>query len=279
MDNGAFPGGEYNRSSKSHPIVFNTGQIMLGLVAWYRKTGDSNTADSLKKAADWLLAVQEPDGSWLQHTYGRIKTAYHTRVAWPLALSGKIFSEEKYTKAAARFVEWVLKNTNHKTGWVSLMGFDEEDHHSEKSVTHTLAYTYRGLLEYALLDDRQDIIDLVSKAMESIIDHYESCGFLSAVLDSKWQNVEKSTCLTGNCQLAIIWLKLYRINNNKRFLTAEKILTSVKNYQSLHSLDSGIRGGICGSVPLWGSYIRYGYPNWAAKFFIDALLLLVKATP
>lgn len=48
----------------------------------------------------------------------------------------------------------------------------------------------------------------------------------------------------------------------------------VKQYHSLDSSNDGIRGGISGSAPLWGSYIRFGYPNWAAKFFIDAMLLL-----
>ena len=32
-------------------------------------------------------------------------------------------------------------------------------------------------------------------------------------------------------------------------------------------------GGIPGSLPLWGSYAPFTYPSWAAKFFIDALLL------
>ena len=34
-----------------------------------------------------------------------------------------------------------------------------------------------------------------------------------------------------------------------------------------------IRGGIAGAYPIWGGYERLGYPNWAAKFFADALML------
>jgi len=34
-----------------------------------------------------------------------------------------------------------------------------------------------------------------------------------------------------------------------------------------------VRGAIAGSYPLWGRYLRWRYPNWAAKFFLDALLL------
>ena len=32
------------------------------------------------------------------------------------------------------------------------------------------------------------------------------------------------------------------------------------------------RGGIKGSHPIWGGYDPFRYPNWAAKFFVDALL-------
>jgi len=33
------------------------------------------------------------------------------------------------------------------------------------------------------------------------------------------------------------------------------------------------RGGISGSDPLWGSYNPLTYINWAAKFYMDALIL------
>jgi hypothetical protein len=30
---------------------------------------------------------------------------------------------------------------------------------------------------------------------------------------------------------------------------------------------------VAGSFPIWGRYAPLSYPNWAAKFFVDALLL------
>ena len=32
-------------------------------------------------------------------------------------------------------------------------------------------------------------------------------------------------------------------------------------------------GGLPGSFPTWGQYMRFALPNWAAKFYLDALLL------
>jgi hypothetical protein len=33
------------------------------------------------------------------------------------------------------------------------------------------------------------------------------------------------------------------------------------------------RGAIPGSFPIWGRYEPFAFPNWATKFFCDALLL------
>ena len=34
-----------------------------------------------------------------------------------------------------------------------------------------------------------------------------------------------------------------------------------------------MRGAIPGSAPIWGAYSRFEFPNWAAKFFADALIM------
>jgi hypothetical protein len=34
-----------------------------------------------------------------------------------------------------------------------------------------------------------------------------------------------------------------------------------------------VRGAIPGSAPIWGAYSRFEFPNWAAKFFADALIM------
>ena len=43
--------------------------------------------------------------------------------------------------------------------------------------------------------------------------------------------------------------------------------------QNLQTPDMNIRGGIKGSHPVNGGYMTWRYPNWAAKFFMDALML------
>jgi len=88
------------------PAVFNTGQIMLGLIAWYQEQVRRFVLDSLKRSAEWLVSVQETDGSWEKFTYGGVKPTNYTRVAWPLAVVGQVCSEPKYFEAADKFIKW-----------------------------------------------------------------------------------------------------------------------------------------------------------------------------
>jgi folate-dependent phosphoribosylglycinamide formyltransferase PurN len=68
-------------------------------------------------------------------------------------------------------------------------------------------------------------------------------------------------------------MRLYRRFGDIRFLNgALKALDLVKNTQILDSPYPGINGGVAGSFPVWGSYIRFAFPNWAAKFLLDGLL-------
>ena len=41
----------------------------------------------------------------------------------------------------------------------------------------------------------------------------------------------------------------------------------------MDAADERIKGAISGSYPIWGEYQRLAFPNWATKFFVDALLL------
>jgi folate-dependent phosphoribosylglycinamide formyltransferase PurN len=73
--------------------------------------------------------------------------------------------------------------------------------------------------------------------------------------------------------MALIWFRLAEIDSDARFInTAIKSLDLVKAAQPMKSRDPGIRGGIPGSAPVWGDYLYMALPNWAAKYFIDALL-------
>ena len=73
--------------------------------------------------------------------------------------------------------------------------------------------------------------------------------------------------------MALIWLRRFELKGDIRYVNAAlKALDLVKLAQPMSSGDTGIRGGIPGSFPVWGAYISNTLPNWAAKFFVDGLL-------
>ena len=47
----------------------------------------------------------------------------------------------------------------------------------------------------------------------------------------------------------------------------------LKGLQNIKSKNEGIRGALGGSYPIWGDYMTYAFPNWAVKFFADALMI------
>src|SRR5690242_18332310 len=64
---GGFPGQFVDRPNPA--IVFNTGQVMFGLLAAYEHSGDARYLDAASRAGRWLTRIQDEDGAWRRHDY------------------------------------------------------------------------------------------------------------------------------------------------------------------------------------------------------------------
>jgi hypothetical protein len=263
-----------------YPIIFNTGQVIFGWTSLYKKANLTRFLDAAKRAADWLISVQDSDGKWSNQTLKSIPTVYHTRVAWSLFKVYGLIGDKKYKIAAEKHILWTLTQAK-GNGWFGRMSFTL----NQLPNTHAIAYTLQGLMEssfYLTEEIQHKILSIVKKASENIMEKYmsrekksdSSPRYLPAIFDEEWESQVSYSCPTGNVQISNIWLKLYKITNDTRFLkSALELIDSVKATQKLECRNTGIRGGIPGSYPIWGKYEPYFYPNWAAKFFVDALLL------
>lgn len=258
------------------PVVFDTGQAIFGWADLYQETGMKRFQAAAVRAADWLTENQDNNGSWSRYAYMNIPHTYHTRVAWSLLEVYRLTGDERYRAAAKKNIGWTLAQAE-GNGWFRDMGFTRD----EAPLTHTIAYTLRGLLEssgYLEKDERSGIEALVRKPLENILLNYRSTGNLSGLLPARlnrdWKSEDTYSCLVGDAQISILWLKLSRIDNDLRFFEAgSQLIDRIKATQSLDSGNPGIRGGIAGSYPIWGKYIPFAYTNWSAKFFADALIL------
>lgn len=272
LPEGGFPGGEVHENS-TRPSVFNTGQIVGGLTAWFDATGDGRAMDAARRAADWMVAQQDADGAWRRYVYGDVATTYTAYASCWLAALGRRVGVQRYLDAAERHLDWVLRQRDRRTDWIDLAGFSAEDHRARRALTHTIAYALAGMLELAEILGRDDGFAAAAAAARRMAQRLELAGWLSGVLDSGWRGCAGYACLTGNAQMALVWMRLFRHEGDLRFVNAAlKALDLVKRAQPVGIRHPDVAGAIPGSDPLWGGYLYCALPNWAAKFFVDALL-------
>jgi hypothetical protein len=71
-----------------------------------------------------------------------------------------------------------------------------------------------------------------------------------------------------------VWLRLDQIAAETKYRdAARRLVRYLETTQDLEARDPGVRGGVAGSYPRSGEYGPFEFLNWAAKFFVDALLL------
>lgn len=250
------------------PIVFDTGQVIFGWLACWQVFKENRFLDSAIQAGEWLVAIQSPDGGWKKNQHLGVEKVIDSRVSWALLELFKHTKKEKYQVAAQSNLDWVLAQ-QHQNGWFDKCAFHESDY----PITHTLAYTAEGLLECGIRLNAQRYINAAKLTADAFLSVQRKNGSLAGTYDQNWHAKSFSSCLTGNCQIANLWLRFYRITGQKDYLDAAmKAIQFVTGVQDVSTRNSDIRGAIPGSYPIYGSYERLKYPNWATKFFIDSLL-------
>jgi hypothetical protein len=174
--------------------------------------------------------------------------------------------------AASRHLDWTLAHRR-PNDWIGLAGFDEDQHRADEAFTHTIAYTLAGILATSEILGRSDGVAAAAAAAERLARRLELSRFLPGLIGGDWRGRSRYACLTGNCQMALIWFRLHSLSCNLRLVNAAlKAIDLVKLAQPMRNPNPGLLGGIPGSDPVHGSYIEGAVPNWAAKYFIDVLL-------
>ena len=254
------------------PAIFNTGQVLFGWARAYEETRDESFRAAAVRAGDFMLAAQDPDGAWRRHGSRHARSGvnlYDTRSAWGLARAGQATGEERFLAGARRNLEFALTRQT-ANGWYAECCLDDD----RQPLLHTLAYTMEGLLEGGVLLDEPRFVDSARRAADALLARQSPDGSLPGRFDSEWRPAAGWSCLTGDAQTAIVWLRLSQLTGEARYRAAAVALNRfLMRTQRLADPDPGVRGAIKGSHPLWGGYGPHEYPNWGAKFFADALLL------
>ena len=276
MPNGAVQAGLYKgKDAKQVEAVFNTGQVILGWCRAFAETEDNRYLDAAKSAGDWLISVQGEDGAWRfesQETETNVH-AYDVRTAWSLLEIYAITGAAKYVESAKKNLDWTLAQ-QHENGWFGNNAFFTSAEKWSSPFTHNIAYVMEGLQEsYRILHDER-YLTAYAKTAEKLLLIFELRKKMAGDFDQDWKRSTDYSCLTGNAQIAGVWLKHYKISGDIRFLNAAlKLADDVKRSQNIASMHRGISGGVQGSYPINGKYTPMIFPNWAAKFLADTLIL------
>ena len=281
MPIGAFPGGLHGKhTDEAQPSVFNTGQILQGLVrAHGRDRVVPKYCKRLSAAGDWLVKMQQADGSWSgPAAYQNEPHTYYSMVAWALAeLSESAGSwdaqyDQSYGRAAEKNLDWVLSHFR-PSGWID--GINLLGH---PNYLHFIAYVLQGVLECGILRRRNDAIEAVAKSAWVLLRKFETNKFLPGAYEADFKTGHRFTCLTGNAQMSCVWLRLFEVTDDLRYLNAALKMNEMLKLLIPMRGRNGIAGGVSGSYPIWGSYQPLRYISWGGKFFADALLLEQRLT-
>lgn len=247
--------------------VFDTGQVLIGLNYLAEHAPDLGSDAALRRAATWLANVQDADGSFIAHAYNRRPHAYYARVGAALLVAARITDDAALRDAGLKNLRWTLAQQQ-PNGFFRHLSFADEP-----PFLHTMVYVLEGLLDgHAETGDATFLAGALAFATRL----REVSNTRDRVLRSQYRMdygvANRQKCLTGLAQWAGVAFRLAGLQGDAGWQhEGNKTLEFVAQEQ-LCCATGPLRGGLFGSAPPHGRYMRFAIPNWGIKFFIDALL-------
>ncbi|MCI8464444.1 MAG: methyltransferase domain-containing protein [Lachnospiraceae bacterium] len=234
--------GSWYDTDNTAPYVFDTAQILKGLVAI---RGLYPQADScIIKGCDWILNHIQKSGrlitptteAWGDETM--CSELIHLYCLSPLIQAADALGRPQYREAAYKVLDY-YKN-NHYT---EIMNFG--------LLSHFYAYVMEGLLD---MGERE----MVAEAMEKVAGLQKKSGAVPAYRNVDW------VCSTGLFQFALVWFRLGDVEHgNKAFEYACRLQNESGGwYGSYLSEENSTENN---------DYLPFSEISWAVKYFLDAL--------
>ena len=252
-------------------VVFNTGQVIRGMLAGYSTFHNKEYLTAATRAANWLVSIQAANGSFNKHVYLDAARVYDSYVVAPVLQLNKVGANEAYVEMARKNLDWIVNQKQKANGWFE--DCDNTIHKNQKPIIHTIAYTIDGLLDAGLILGDSKYLAAAKKPADRLRDKFLKNGKLSGRYNWHWRGSEPFIT-TGGAQLAIIWQKLYRHTHEELYHVAYTKMNAqlvAIQQRTVHETPD-TRGAIFGSFPLWGRYEAFACPNWATKYLADSLM-------
>jgi hypothetical protein len=269
---GSFPGSVVGRSTGSS--VFNSAQIINGLARIYEITKDKKYLNSANRATEWIASVQDEDGSWTTHNYMGMKRVYDSKVDQSLLDVDRILKTNKYQKVTKRNFDFIFSQQK-DNGWYA--NCDNSKDKNDIPLTHTIGYTIEGLVSCYLMNGQKSVLDSAKKVADVLKEKFEKNPVMfSGRFNKNWRDSSSSSCMTGNAQISMCWIKLFHITKDKSYLDAAYGMINLLKNAQITSFIKNIDGAVPSSYPFWGEYNAFTINSWGVKYFADALILEYK---
>lgn len=235
------PDGSWSEWTLKIPYVFDTGQILKGLLAFYSYRPAEKLAQAIIKGCDWILRRQEANGRITTpntNAWGKIaREKIHLYALSPLLQAAALFNKPAYVKCVDRALDYYCNDSDP-------CAFDQ--------MSHFHAYVCEA---FADLDKH----DLARKALQPLTAILNQGGVAPAYSDRNFQ------CSTATFQLACTYYKL-----------GECTYGDTLFYQGLALQNES--GGFYGSYGEGADYFPDEEISWAIKYFMDALRLMIETS-
>lgn len=245
--------GAWNDSDDKVPFIFDTGQILKGLISIREIMPDVDK--HIIKGIDWILSNLNEDGHLVQSNtsvWGLDDThcndLIHIYALSPILQAAKIFNRPDYMQKANKILDYYIDNYYDKIVNYTLF-------------SHFYAYVIEGLIDCGR-------IEIARKAMNNFNKYVKNTGAICAYNNVNW------VCSTATFQFAIIWYKLGE---------KEKADLSYNYMCSLQNPTGGWYGSytkpkvkeLLLRILSHFGLTRYLYAynveiSWAVKFYLDA---------
>ncbi len=228
------PNGSWQDYSGENSYVFDSGQILKGLLAVADIFPQAEPA--IIKGCDWILENVQPDGRLTTPSEGMwaldsCTDMIHLYCLSPILEAGERYRKPEYKITTQKVLSYYLNQRE------KILDF------------HTLSHFYAYILE-GLVDLGE--IEIVRKAMQQVADLQKKKGAVPAYPNVNW------ACIPGVMQLAVVW---YKLGDLKHADLAFNYAVKMQNSS----------GGFYGSAGRGANYCPKNEVSWACKYFLDAL--------
>jgi malonyl-CoA O-methyltransferase len=234
--------GAFTDPNAGQPNVFDTGQVLRGLLAGVGLVPQAR--DAARRAAEYLCAEMCDGGRegfgprYHDERYrDEIPETIHLYVLPALYQAAAVFQEPRYRTAAERCLRYYRSHPH-------ALDLDR--------ITHYLAYELEAFIDLGHPEAATPILDKLRAEQDS-------GGGIRGAAGATW------VCAPGLAQLAVCWYKLGEWEPADR---------AVRWLEAHQSPSGGFLGGYGQNVTYCGTDEEL---SWSAKFFLDAHLLRVRS--